>query len=689
MSPNSIRLSRVLTSAWLALLLGCTAEDRLAPGEPAVPPPNLAPYAFQLNIDVVHGTVQVASAGTSGSQAGHMVANSLAGADIISLTTSNVYRSPIVSTKRTITFDLTLTNRLSVTDLVTPTFPLPPPGVQGIIAFPYTVAAYGVQGGKATANTDWDGDGTAGSGKPFNFFNDFGTCGTSATSDCYRWERFANALPPGQTTPPHKVGFTVDKNVTSVSVYLVVAADLADHPPTQPAPGLGALTGTVSSLQLGALAGVTVTVAPGTASVTTDALGKYLLTGLPAGQMTATLSGLPATCITPAAAGVSITSGGVTTADISVSCPVPTGGTGSISGSVTSPLLGPLAATLSAVSSTPQPPVTGQADTTRGAYSLGSVNAGQVTVSVSGVPSFCTTPQSQTVTLATGGSATANFVVDCPVQVGGRVTSPTLGALSGVTVSTSNPSLSTQTEANGYYGISGGLVSGTTTISLSQGLQSFCTVPPAVTYSGAPRVDFSVDCNSNPTGFLQVTVTDQNGAPLDQVEVSVQGPQQQSLVGITNTSGQTSGSGLAVGAWTATVSAGLAQNCTAPPATPFTITGGTTTYLVLQATCTYSFVPMVVGQVSSPTLGALDGVTVQLSVMGRGAFSTQTSGGGNFQFDTSICGSQLVCLIWLASPASLSIQAGLPASCVKPAPMSVQLFEEGSTVVEQIVVDCS
>ena len=131
---------------------------------------------------------------------------------------------PNNSKRRRCTFDFTLTSRLEFTDLVTPTsFPRPPQGATGILVFPYTAAALGVPGGSATPSPAWDN-------APANFFNDFGDCAGGKTSDCYRWERFAATLYAGTTSEVHTVGFDVDKSAQSVSVYIVVAADLRDNP---------------------------------------------------------------------------------------------------------------------------------------------------------------------------------------------------------------------------------------------------------------------------------------------------------------------------------------------------------------------------------------------------------------------------------------------------------------------------
>jgi hypothetical protein len=79
-----------------------------------------------------------------------------------------------------------------------------------------------VAAGAATPSPDWDNE-------PANFFNDFGGC-SNKTDDCYRSETYAAPLHGGEMTEYRSVGFDVDRNAHSVSVYIVVAADLRDNP---------------------------------------------------------------------------------------------------------------------------------------------------------------------------------------------------------------------------------------------------------------------------------------------------------------------------------------------------------------------------------------------------------------------------------------------------------------------------
>jgi hypothetical protein len=223
---------RALAAAILALAAAC-ADDR-APTAPDAPPPDFAAMAHKLTIDVATGRITVAGPpGPASAPGGARLAFSLIGAEAVEMKASDCTFSSITgsSKQKRCTFQLTLTNKLEFTDLVTPTtFPRPPQGTTGILVFPYTAAALGVPGGAAVPSPDWDN-------APRNFFNDFGSCSGGKTSDCYRWEGFDGPLYAGTTSESHTVGFDVDKNAHSVRVDIVVAADLRDNPLTTLNPG--------------------------------------------------------------------------------------------------------------------------------------------------------------------------------------------------------------------------------------------------------------------------------------------------------------------------------------------------------------------------------------------------------------------------------------------------------------------
>jgi hypothetical protein len=126
-------------------------------------------------------------------------------------------------------FDLALTNRLLNSELVPSTFPLPPSGVNQVVAFAFATDPAGLFGLKVLASTDWNGTGASGSGAPHNFFNDAICIVLTPPGDCFRWEAFGSTVSPGATTAARRVGFDVDPSVAAFTVYIVVAADVRER----------------------------------------------------------------------------------------------------------------------------------------------------------------------------------------------------------------------------------------------------------------------------------------------------------------------------------------------------------------------------------------------------------------------------------------------------------------------------
>jgi hypothetical protein len=105
---------------------------------------------------------------------------------------------------------------------------------------------------------------------------------------------------------------------------------------------------------------------------------------------------------------------------------------GTVSGTVTSPQLGPLNNVTVNVSGG----FTANTGAT-GAYSVANVATGSRTVSLANLPAGCVAPAAQTVTVTSGGTATANFSVTCQVPTGtisGTVSSSLGGGIPGVSV---------------------------------------------------------------------------------------------------------------------------------------------------------------------------------------------------------------------------------------------------------------
>ncbi len=220
--------SRWLGIGLLATLAACSSEP-VAPGTAnGGPPPGLDAVAIRLNVDLVQGTVQLAAPATPANP-GNNRSYAMLGSNEVTATASNFLRSApgaFQPNKVRVQFDVAITNRLTSATLVPSTFtggPVP----AGLLLFPYRVTqVIGGTPSQVLASVDWNGDGTAGSGAPRNFFNDFSCNTTGITSDCLRWEQFASPLYAGVTTPARQVGFDVPKAVTSFQVLLILAADI-------------------------------------------------------------------------------------------------------------------------------------------------------------------------------------------------------------------------------------------------------------------------------------------------------------------------------------------------------------------------------------------------------------------------------------------------------------------------------
>ncbi len=159
---------------------------------------------------------------------------------------------------------------------------------------------------------------------------------------------------------------------------------------------------------------------------------------------------------------------------------------GTVTGTVTSPQLGPILGATVNVSG-------GFSATTAaaGAYTVAGVATGSRTVSVANLPSGCIVPASQNITVATAAASTVNFVVTCTVPVGniaGTITSSLGGGLSGVSVVATptggSATAAVITPAAGTFSIANvpALV-GTGTLTLTN-LPSNCTNPGPTAYTG-------------------------------------------------------------------------------------------------------------------------------------------------------------------------------------------------------------
>jgi PKD repeat protein len=147
------------------------------------------------------------------------------------------------------TFNVAIKNRLTAVNIITPTFPAPPPGTSGVILFPFEIVVTQTPGGATVdpdhttvlvelpnrglvaPSVDWDVS-------PFNFFNDAG-CGATS-NDCYRSETFlgSNGTTPviqgGATSQSRNIGFDHDPTVSQFRVRMILAGDLEDATPNTP-----------------------------------------------------------------------------------------------------------------------------------------------------------------------------------------------------------------------------------------------------------------------------------------------------------------------------------------------------------------------------------------------------------------------------------------------------------------------
>lgn len=429
-----------------------TGAGPIIPGNPA-PNPQITKAAFLADVNVRTGEVKLRPPQLTGTQNGlngaalhggdidpslSGVDFSLVGGDVVQLTSSNFAASAVgafAPGKVRVTFDVSVTNKLSGVQLVGPTvFPAPPAGSTGPILFPFDISVAVTSGGTATGgqgndiiitlpsyglvapSTNWDG-------APHNFFNDAscstpnnGGGGTNNGSDCFRWEEFLGPIFPGSTTSASQVGFDVDPTVGQFTARLLMAADLQN---SGPAP-TGTVAGTVSSPALGTLNGVTVSATSGitTLTGTTAGAGAYSIGSVPTGPASVAITGgLPAGCTNPGPQSTTVTNGGTAAVNFTVTCPVPVG---SISGALSFAGFTPAAGAITAIQVSATP--TGGSATAAvnpsaaGAYNLANVPVGPGTgsVTIGNLPAGCTNPGAGSYAgLTNGGSQTVNFTIPC------------------------------------------------------------------------------------------------------------------------------------------------------------------------------------------------------------------------------------------------------------------------------------
>lgn len=176
-------------------------------------------------------------------------------------------------------------------------------------------------------------------------------------------------------------------------------ASFVNGPPAQ----TGTIVGAVSSPQKGNLAGVTVSVSGG-GSATTSASGAFSIAAVPTGPRTVSLGGLPTDCTTPATQSVTVTGGGVHTVNFAVTC-VPAAPKGTVTGTVTSSLGGPIAGAAVAIGTS-----TATTDSL-GVYRIAGADVPSGTLSVSA--GGCTARSVPYNGLAANGTLTVDVVLTC------------------------------------------------------------------------------------------------------------------------------------------------------------------------------------------------------------------------------------------------------------------------------------
>ncbi|HEY9425724.1 MAG TPA: carboxypeptidase regulatory-like domain-containing protein, partial [Gemmatimonadaceae bacterium] len=202
----------------------------------------------------------------------------------------------------------------------------------------------------------------------------------------------------------------------------LVAAGCHDDDGTGPEPR-GTVAGTVSSSLGGPIAGVKVTATPtsGTApaEVTTGSDGKFSIAGVPVsdGKGAISLAELPTNCTDPGdLAYTGLANGQTVTRDIDVACDALVG---TVSGTVTSSLGGPLADIQVSVDPDGDAPAVNDTTDAEGKYSVAGVPVGAGSVSVAGVPDNCSVPGAAAYDgLADGATKTVDIAVPCDATTG-------------------------------------------------------------------------------------------------------------------------------------------------------------------------------------------------------------------------------------------------------------------------------
>jgi hypothetical protein len=450
----------------VAVVLGACGQESDPVETPVLPPnqpgnPELTASAFIFDIDVKGGEVKVLDAATRGTvsalrseeRPSGKLANgrsllgpdfSIVGGDVVELVTTAFAvtagggfasgtipvgpcpgGAPAAQPGRLcVEFDVAVINELLGVQLVGPVeFPAPPAGSTGPVFFPFDIAVTETAGGATPGGTQGNdiivelpNNGSVSvsdewAGAPHNFFNDVNCAATPAAGtaiDCYRWEEITpTPLTGGAQSNAQRVGFYVDPTVGNFRVRILVGADLQN----QSGAASGSIAGSVTSPQLGALAGVTVTVSGVAGTQNTGAAGAYNFATVGLGSRTVSISGLPGGCTNPGSQGTTVTNGTTSTVNFTVTCGIPVG---TITGTISSSLGGGMAGIGVIATPTAGTALPAVNTSAAGAYSIGGVAIGGGALTLTNVPANCTNPGATPYTGVTnGGTITVDITLTC------------------------------------------------------------------------------------------------------------------------------------------------------------------------------------------------------------------------------------------------------------------------------------
>jgi hypothetical protein len=537
-------LPRAIVAVTLGLVAACSNGDSPAGPKLAKEPanaPQLRKAAFVADINMRTGKINISeptgaridgpSLNVVGGNGGPDL--SILAGDAVTMVATNFRASAVgafVPGKVRVTFDLAVLNKLQGYALVTPTFPASPAPDAGAIVFPFETnvtttaggASVGGDGtevlidlpsyGEVVASSDWNGDGTTGSGSPNNFFNDKNCL--PADNDCFRWEAFGTGVPlPGQTFPLPAANIT--RSGTVATVLTTAPHGLANGDLVVIAGTTNAVSGTFpynGAYQVTVVDATHFSYGPVSPSVSTPATG----TAVTWSKATRGIASLATSSTRVVGFDVDPTVGQfrarmIVAADLMAGTPP----IGDLTGSVTSPQRGALSGVQVAVSGSATPSSTDAA----GTYSFIGLPIGPKTVSIvpASLPAGCSAPAAQSTSIVGSSSVTVNFSVTCSALVGtviGTVrsnTAGTLAALPNVTVVVTPTGLAAQpgvlTDGIGQYmrnNVPIGTGAGSVAVS---GIPANCIAPssPAsytgLTNGGTVTVDITVSCNAPAQGY--------------------------------------------------------------------------------------------------------------------------------------------------------------------------------------------